>query len=77
MKAPAREHIEIYSPEGNKIGEVTSGGFGPTVGKPIAMGYVETNFSKVDTDVMLNIRGKMQPAKIAKTPFTETHYYKP
>ena len=41
MKAPARAHTEIFSADGSElIGEVTSGGFGPTLGKAIAMGYV-------------------------------------
>jgi aminomethyltransferase len=39
MKAPAREHTEIFTPDGSKkIGEITSGGFGPTYKKPLAMG---------------------------------------
>lgn len=40
MKAPAREHTEVYTADGaKKIGIITSGGFGPTFGKPLAMGY--------------------------------------
>lgn len=46
MKAPARGHTEIFGPDGvTKIGEVTSGGFGPTFSKPVAMGLVNTLFS--------------------------------
>ena len=41
MKAPARGHTEVFSADGSvKIGEITSGGFGPTLNKPVAMGYV-------------------------------------
>ena len=41
MKAPARGHTEIFSEDGStKIGEITSGGFGPSLNKPVAMGYV-------------------------------------
>jgi aminomethyltransferase len=77
MKAPAREHTEIYDASGShKIGEVTSGTFGPTVNAPVAMGYVETASSKVGTEVQLNIRGKMQPAVVAKMPFITPGYYK-
>ena len=77
MKAPARQHTEIYDAEGaNKIGEITSGGFGPTYGKALAMGYVETASAKEGTPVMLSVRGKMQPAEVTKMPFVETSYYK-
>jgi aminomethyltransferase len=77
MKAPAREHAEIFSADGvTKIGEITSGGFGPTVKKPIAMGYVPTEYSKDGTEVAVSIRGKMFPAQITKMPFSPTNYFK-
>ena len=65
MKAPARGHTEIFSKDGTiKIGEITSGGFGPSLGKPVAMGYVNDDHSKEGTEVMLSVRGKLQPAKV-------------
>jgi aminomethyltransferase len=77
MKAPAREHTDIYDATGEqKIGEVTSGTFGPTVNAPVAMGYVSTANSKVGTEIMLSIRGKMQKAVVAKMPFITPGYYK-
>lgn len=77
MKAPAREHAEIYDASGeNKIGEVTSGTFSPCLKKPIAMGYVETAMSKNETEVMIKIRNKMQKAAVTKMPFVESSYYK-
>lgn len=76
-RAPAREHTEIYSKSGQKIGEITSGGFGPTFGGPIAMGYVEIEFAIIDTEIDLMIRGKARPAKIAAMPFVPQNYYKP
>lgn len=77
MKAPARGHTEIYSADGNTlIGEITSGGFGPTAGKAIAMGFVDTASAKEGTEVMLNIRNKKTPAVVTKMPFIETSYYK-
>lgn len=78
MKAPARGHTEIYSADGSKkMGEITSGGFGPTYGKALAMGYVETASTVVGTKVMVNVRGKMMPCEVTKTPFVETTYFKP
>lgn len=77
MKAPAREHAEIYDATGEKkIGEVTSGTFSPCLKKPIAMGYVETGMHKNGTEVMVKIRNKMQKAAVTKMPFVEASYYK-
>ena len=77
MKAPAREHTEIYDASGEtKIGEVTSGTFGPSLKAPIAMGYVETKLAKPGTEIMLKIRNKMKKAEVAKMPFVESRYYR-
>jgi len=75
-RAPVREGAEIRSGDGRAIGHVTSGGFGPTVEGPVAMGYVETDFASVDTEVEILLRGQPQPAGIVKLPFVTTRYYK-
>ena len=56
-KAPARAHTPITDREGRPIGEVTSGGFGPTVGGPVAMGYVGAAFAAPGTAVRVVVRG--------------------
>jgi aminomethyltransferase len=77
MKAPAREHAEIYDAAGSTlIGAVTSGTFSPCLKKPIAMGYVGTDHSKTGTDVQVKIRNKMHPAVVSKMPFVESRYYR-
>ncbi len=76
-KAPARDHTEVVDASGKVIGEITSGSYGPTVGGPIAMGYVETSFAKVGTDVELMVRGKGRPAKIVALPFVEKRFHRP
>ena len=78
MKAPAREHTEIFMSgnDGVKIGEITSGTYSPSLKKPIAMGYVATEHSKPGTEVELNIRGKPTTAVVTKMPFVESHYYR-
>jgi len=77
MKAPAREHTEIFDVTGEKlIGEITSGTFSPCLKAPIAMGYVQTDSSKVGTEVMVKIRNKLQKAQVAKLPFVETRYFR-
>ena len=75
-KAPAREGSEIQDAEGKTIGRVTSGGFGPSVGAPVAMGYVEAGKAKTDTPVALVVRGKPLPARIVKLPFVAHRYHK-
>eukprot|EP00604_Paraphysomonas_vestita_P002196 CAMPEP_0174823234 /NCGR_PEP_ID=MMETSP1107-20130205/22631_1 /TAXON_ID=36770 /ORGANISM="Paraphysomonas vestita, Strain GFlagA" /LENGTH=365 /DNA_ID=CAMNT_0016044975 /DNA_START=182 /DNA_END=1279 /DNA_ORIENTATION=+ len=77
MKAPAREHTEIFTLDGStKIGEITSGGFGPTVKKPIAMGYIAADYSKDGTEIAVSVRGKLLPAQVSKMPFNNTNYFK-
>ena len=75
-RAPAREHTEIQDMDGNSIGEITSGGFGPTVGGPVAMGYVARKFTKAGTAVQLIVRGKPRPASVVKMPFAPHRYYR-
>ena len=73
-RAPARAGVEVQDADGNTIGSITSGGFGPTVGAPVAMGYVATEHSEPGTQVNLLIRGKTQPAEIAAMPFVTQNY---
>lgn len=75
-RAPVREGTELFDAEGNKIGTVTSGTFGPTVGKPVAMAYVETAFSALDTVVYAEVRGKKLPMTVSRMPFIEQRYYR-
>jgi len=76
-KAPAREGTKIANAEERVIGAVTSGGFGPSVGGPVAMGYVETAFAKADTAVNLMVRGTARPAAVARMPFVTPGYRRP
>lgn len=73
-RAPAREGTEIADTDGNIIGVVTSGGFGPTLGGPVAMGYVPAAFTAIGTEINLMVRGKAMPATVAAMPFVEQRY---
>ncbi len=73
-RAPAREGAVITTPDGREVGIVTSGGFGPTVNGPVAMGYVSKDVSAVGTDLHLVVRGKPLPAKVAAMPFAPHRY---
>jgi aminomethyltransferase len=75
-RVPAREGAEIKSPDGAPIGTVTSGGFSPTLGVPIAMGYVDRVFAAPGTPVVLVVRGKDIPATVAALPFVPHRYYR-
>ena len=72
----AREKTKIYNIDNEIIGEITSGTFGPSVQKPITLGYVQTKYSDLDTKVLLEVRGKKYSAKICKLPFYKKSYVK-
>jgi aminomethyltransferase len=75
-RAPAREHTPVASAEGTPIGEITSGGYGPTAGGPVAMGYVATAFSAPGTPLVLSVRGRDHPATVAALPFVPHRYHR-
>jgi aminomethyltransferase len=73
-KAPAREGTQIADKTGRVIGVVTSGGFGPTLGGPMAMGYVATEFATDGIAFDLMVRGKANPARVVPMPFVPHRY---
>jgi aminomethyltransferase len=73
-RAPAREGTKIQDMSGKPIGTITSGGFGPCVSGPVAMGYVESAHAEPGTPIQLIVRGKPLPAAIANLPFTPHRY---
>ncbi|QJQ97881.1 glycine cleavage system aminomethyltransferase GcvT [Halomonas sp. PGE1] len=75
-RAPVREGTELYDAEGNLIGIVTSGGFGPSVGKPVALGYVPVALAEVGTTLFAEVRGKRLPMVVSPTPFIAPGYYR-
>jgi aminomethyltransferase len=74
-RAPARERTRIVDESGGLIGAITSGGFGPSVGGPIGMGYVETPYAVTGRKIGLVVRGTPRPARIVPLPFMPHHYY--
>lgn len=75
-KAPVRGHSKLYADAEGKteIGEVTSGGFGPSVEGPVAMGYVPVSHASVGTQIYAEVRGKYLPATVAALPFITPTY---
>ena len=75
-RAPAREGSAIVDAAGTLIGEVTSGGFGPSLGVPIAMGYVARRYSDPGTALAVVVRDVARPARVSPMPFVPTRYYR-
>jgi aminomethyltransferase len=76
-RAPAREGSEIVDGTGNIVGRVTSGGFGPSVNGPVAMGYVRPDLAKDGTALGLMVRGQKLPARVVPLPFIPKRFHKP
>jgi aminomethyltransferase len=74
-RQPAREGTEIFA-EGRKIGSITSGGFGPSMNAPVAMGYVEAAFAAPGTRLTLLVRGKELSASVVNLPFIPNRFYR-
>jgi aminomethyltransferase len=75
-RIPVRDHTELQDGNGNRIGEVTSGLLGPTIDKPVAMGYVDSAFSALGTQVVAIVRGKPVPMVVSAMPFVPTNYFR-
>ncbi|MEM6535344.1 MAG: glycine cleavage T C-terminal barrel domain-containing protein, partial [Pseudomonadota bacterium] len=72
-RAPAREGTQIQA-GGENVGHITSGGFGPSAERPIAMGYVDAAFAAPGTKIDLMVRGQARPAEVCPLPFIEQKY---
>jgi len=75
-RMPVREGAELVDREGRPVGKVTSGGFAPTVGAPVAMGYVAAELAQPGTALQALVRGKPVAVEVAKTPFVPQRYYR-
>ncbi len=71
-----RGGAELVDETGRRVGSVTSGGFGPTVGGPVAMGYLETALAEEGTAVDALVRGKAQAMRVVRLPFVKPNYYR-
>jgi aminomethyltransferase len=75
-RIPVREHTELLDANGKRLGEVTSGLLGPTIDKPIAMGYVPPEFATLGTQINAMVRGKPVPMVVTAMPFVPTNYFR-
>lgn len=75
-KAPIRDGSLLLDKNEKPVGEITSGGFSPTLGKPIAMGYVDINVTSEGTELLAMVRNKPLPITVAPLPFVKHNYFR-
>ena len=75
-RIPVRDHTELQSPDGEPIGEVTSGLLAPTIKQPVALAYVKPAFAAIGTRVNAMVRGKPVPMEVSATPFVPNRYHR-
>ena len=75
-RQPVREGALVLTSEGNEVGRITSGGFSPSLQRPIAMGYVGITFAEPGTALKLEQRGKLFEARVVEMPFVPHRYHR-
>ena len=75
-RIPVREHTELQDLYGQRIGEVTSGLLGPTIDKPVAMGYVKPEFAALGIKLNAIVRGTPVPMEVVSMPFVPNRYFR-
>jgi aminomethyltransferase len=75
-RVPVREHTELQDVSGQRVGEVTSGLLGPTVDRPVAMGYVAPMHAAIGTRLNAIVRGKAVPMEVSALPFVPARYHR-
>jgi aminomethyltransferase len=73
---PAREGADIFLKNGQKVGTVTSGAPSPSLKKSIGQAYIDVPHNKLETELAVNVRGKLYPLIVKKMPFVPHRYYK-
>lgn len=75
-RAPVREGARLFDEAGAEVGEVCSGGFGPSIGKPVAMAFVSPETSTEGTRLFAEVRGKQVPMRVSKLPFVPARFFR-
>ena len=76
-KVPVRAGATILDTDNRAAGRITSGGFGPSAGRPIAMGYVGREYAETGTELRVDIRGRLHTIRVTELPFIQHRYYRP
>ena len=75
-RTPVRKDAVLYNQNKEQVGKVTSGGFGPTIGKPIAMAYVDNEYVSIGTQLSAKVRAHELPVQVVPLPFVAHRYYR-
>ena len=75
-RVPVREHVALHNEQGQMVGEVTSGLLAPTADKPIALAYVQAEYSALGTRLNAMVRGKAVPMSVSPLPFVPNRYHR-
>lgn len=75
-RQPVRAGTKLFDEAGIQVGEITSGGFGPSAGFPVAIGYVRTDLKEPGTRLFAEVRGNKMPVDVHTLPFTQPRYHK-
>ncbi len=75
-RIPVRDHTELHNTQGERVGEVTSGLLGPSIDKPVAMGYVDVAYATLGTTLNAIVRGKPVPMVVSAMPFVPNRYFR-
>jgi aminomethyltransferase len=75
-RQPVREGARVLDDQGNEVGKITSGGFSPSLQRPIAMGYVAAGLAGPGTELKLEQRGKLFDARVVAMPFVPHRYHR-
>ncbi len=75
-RTPVREGAELFNQNNERVGIITGGGFGPSIGTPVAMAYVASKYCTIDAELTALVRGRNLPVKVASMPFVPHHYYR-
>ena len=76
-RVPLRGGTALHDERGREVGRITSGSFGPTVGHPVAMGYVERPLAEPGTRLAVTIRGREHAAEVCRLPFAPHRFHRP
>ena len=75
-KAPIRRGVTVLDEAQETVGATTSGGFSPTLGKPVAMAYIDRKYAAIDTGLFVKIRERTQAVRVCRLPFVPHRYYR-
>lgn len=75
-KAPIREGTSVLNEQEETVGIITSGGFGPSIEKPIAMAYINQQYATMDTPLIVKVRDRIQHVKVVSLPFVKHQYHR-